>query len=495
MTPTFRDRTPKQFKFSVEKSRPVVVNFQGGTVTSDAGLSLIAELDRKRQITSRLALCFKDYRDINRIDHSINSLITQRIYGLIMGYEDLNDHEQLRHDMMFALAVRKTIGLENKPIVLAGKSTLNRIEHCPEIVSQRAESRYHRIGHDTEAIEKLLVEIFLESYSKAPRQIAPDLDVTDDLVHGNQEQAFFNTYYGGYCYAPLYIFCGKHLLAAKLRPSNIDPASGALEELQRVIRQIRNSWGHVEILVRGDSAYARDDIMSWCESQSGVDYVFGLSKNNRLMKMTTETQNRAQQEYLQRLTPIVNFLETLFTSDEELNQQASELIDSSIWYRSINYQTLNSWSRNRRVVSKVEYSAKGCNIRFVVTSLNTKKVSPGELYRDKYCPRGEMENRFKEQQLELFSDRTSTHTFEGNQLRLWFSSIAYTLMNALREQCLASTELENSQVGTIRTKLLKLGAIIIISTRRVLISISSACPYQDIFAAAYRRLQMLPAPG
>lgn len=205
MTPVLTDRTPKQFKFSVEKSRTVVVNFKGGTVTSDAGLSLIAELDRKRQITSRLAQCFKDYREFNRIDHSVNSLIAQRIYGLVMGYEDLNDHEQLRHDRMFALAVKKTIGLENEPILLAGKSTLNRIEHCPETVGKRADSRDHRIGHDTEAIEKLLVEFFLESYTSSPRQIVLDLDVTDDLVHGNQEQAFFNTYYGGYCYAPLYI--------------------------------------------------------------------------------------------------------------------------------------------------------------------------------------------------------------------------------------------------------------------------------------------------
>jgi hypothetical protein len=495
MTPTSTDCIPEQFKFEGEKSRPIVVNFQGGTVTSDAGLSLITEIDSKRKITSRLAECFKDYRDANRIDHSINGLIAQRVYGLIMGYEDLNDHDELRHDLMFALAVGKIIGETDELVVLAGKSTLNRIEHCPETVEQRSDSRYHRIGHDTEAIEKLLVEIFLESYSKPPQQIVLDLDVTDDLVHGNQEQAFFNTYYGGYCYAPLYIFCGKHLLLAKLRPSNVDPASGALSELQRVIKQIKEHWSDVHILVRGDSAYAREDIMSWCESQTGVDYVFGLSKNSRLMKMTIETQNRAKQEYSQRLSPVVSFLETLFSPDEELKTQASELIDSSIWYRSLDYKTLESWSRNRRVVSKVEYSALGCNIRFVVSSLTTSKVPPGKLYQHKYCPRGEMENRFKEQQLELFSERTSCHTFEGNQLRLWFSSIAYILMNALREQCLASTELQNAQVGTIRTKLLKLGALIIVSTRRVLISISSGCPYQNIFATAYRCLQTLPHPG
>ena len=257
----------------IQWSCPIVVNFNGQTVTSDAGLTLIAELDRKRKITSCLAQCFKDYRDVNRIDHSVENLIAQRIYGLIMGYEDLNDHEELRHDPMFVLALGKIIGSEKEQPVLARNCTLNRLEHCPEDVTSRADSRYHRIEHDGEAIEKLLVEIFLESYSKPPRQITLDLDVTDDLVHGNQEEAFFNPYYGGYCYAPLYIFCGQHLLVAKLRASNVDPAEGALDELQRIIKLIRSRWGNVKILVRGDSAYSREDIMAWCESQMGVDYL------------------------------------------------------------------------------------------------------------------------------------------------------------------------------------------------------------------------------
>ncbi len=412
-----------------------------------------------------------------------------------MGYEDLNDHEELRYNPMFALALGKITGLENEPASLAGKSTLNRLEHCPENVEIGVDSRYHKIGHSPEEIESLFVKIFLESYSKPPRQIVLDLDVTDDLVHGNQEQVFFNTYYGGYCYAPLYIFCGKDLLAAKLRPSNVDPAAGALEELQRVIKQIRKQWNNVRILVRGDSAYSRSDIMVWCESQPGVDYVFGLAQNSRLIKMTTATQSKAKHEFEQKLSTVVSFLETLFIPDEQIQQQASELIDNSIWYRTLDYQTRESWSRSRRVVSKVEYGASGTNIRFVVTSVPTNKMAPCELYTHKYCPRGEMENRFKEQQLELFSDRTSTHTFAGNQLRLWFSSIAYVLMNALRCQCLASTELQNAQVGTIRTKLLKLGALITVSTRRILIEISSSCPYKHIYATAYSCLQLLPNPG
>lgn len=492
MTPVFTDCIPEQFQFEKVDSYSVLVNFKGENVTSDAGLSLIAELDRKRGITSRLARCFKDYREAKRIKHSVDSLIAQRVYGLIMGYEDINDHEQLRHDLMFGLSVGKVIGLENEAVTLAGKSTLNRIEHCPETVSNRADSRYHRIEHQAEAIENLLVEIFLESYSKPPRQIILDLDVTDDLVHGNQEEAFFNPYYGGYCYAPLYIFCGKHLLAAKLRASNVDPAEGALSELQRIIKQIRSRWSKVKILVRGDSAYSREEIMAWCESQVGVDYVFGLAPNSRLLQLSQSTKNRAAEEYSQKLQTLVSFFETLFIPDQELKKQATTLVDESVWYCSLDYKTLDSWSRNRRVVSKIEYGEQGANTRFVVTSLPTKLVPPGRLYTRKYCPRGDMENRFKEQKLELKSDRTSTHTFVGNQLRLWFSSIAYVLMNALREQCLAKTELRNAQIGTIRTKLLKLGATLTFSTQQILIAITNACPYQETFAIAYKYLSMLP---
>ena len=494
MTPTSTDCIPEQFQFKRVKSRQVIVNFKGGTVTSDAGLTLIADLDQKLEITSRLAGCFQDYRQPNRVEHSLSTLVAQRVYGLVQGYEDLNDHEQLRHDPMFALAVGKILGEGTRPVVLAGKSTLNRLEYCPETESNRVESRYHRIGHDTAGIEKLFVQWFLESYSKAPRTIVLDLDVTDDQVHGEQEGAFFNSYYDGVCYAPLYIFCGKHLLVAKLRPSNVDPADGALEELKRVISLIRSHWPDVRILVRGDSAYAREEIMAWCESQVGVDYVFGLSKNSRLMTMTRETQRQARASYEHTLQTVESFLETLFHPEEEL-KEVENLVLPCVLYRSLNYQTEKSWSRFRRVVSKVEYSSTGVKVRFVVTSIPAEKVPPGKLYTQKYCPRREMENRFKEQQLELFSDRTSTHTFEGNQLRLWFSSVAYVLMNALRSRCLASTDLRCAQVGTIRTKLLKLGARLLVSVRRVLVSISRGCPSQDIFATAYRCLQTFPHPG
>jgi hypothetical protein len=353
MTLQNTDCIPEQFKFEQVKSCPVIVNFQGELVTSDAGLTLIAELDRKKEITSRLAQCFKDYREKNRIEHSVSSLIAQRIYGLIMGYEDINDHEFLRDDSIFALCVGKVMNTELESVRLAGKSTLNRLEHCPENVTSKAESRYHRIEHDPEAIETLLVEIFLESYPKPPRQITLDLDVTDDLVHGHQEEVFFNPYYRGYCYAPLYIFCGKHLLAAKLRASNVDPAAGALEELQRIIKLIRSRWGNVKILIRGDSAYSREEIMAWCESQKEIDYVFGLAQNSRLIQISQSIKYRASQEYEKKVQSVVEFFETLFTPSSDLYLTATEFVENSVWYCSLDYKTLLSWSRNRRVVAKV----------------------------------------------------------------------------------------------------------------------------------------------
>lgn len=495
MTPNKNNSIPSKFVFGQVESRPVVVNFKGEPVTSDAGLTLIAELDRKREITSRLALCFKDYRDPNKVLYPVHNLIAQRIYGLVMGYEDINDHEILRHDPMFALAVRNVINSKQELTTLAGKSTLNRLEHCPEDVFSRENSRYHRIEYDAKAIETLLVELFLESYQKPPRQIIIDLDVTDNLVHGHQEETFFNPYYKGYCYAPLYIYCGKQILAAKLRASNLDPAAWGLEELQRVIKIIRSRWQKVKIIIRGDSAYSREDIMSWCESQIEIDYVFGVPENPRLLQLSQSIKYRASQEYLRKTQPIVNFFESLFPGTPDLKKDAAAFVDNSVWYCSLDYQTLYSWSRSRRVVVKVDYSNEEVMTRFVVTSLRVKKIPPGQLYTQKYCPRGNMENCLKEQKLDLQSDRTSTHTFEGNQLRLWLAAIAYILMNAMREKCLANTEFKNATVGTIRTKLLKLGAVITILQRQVLIEITSTCPYKEVFTTIYELLSQLPCSG
>jgi len=320
------------------------------------------------------------------------------------------------------------------------------------------------------------------------------MDVTDDQVHGNQEGAFFNTYYKGVCYAPLYIFCEHHLLVAKLRSSNVEPAGGALEELQRIIGIIREKWSDTQILVRGDSAYSREDIMKFCESQAGVDYVLAMATNSQLKLRATDVIEKAKADYEQRLQPVTELMETLFSPDEELGELA-KLVPESTWYRSLCYQTQKSWSRSRRVVTKVCHGSEGVKIRHVVTSLPASKIPPSKLYTEKYCPRGEMENRIKEQQLDLFADRTSTQTFESNQLRLWLSSMAYVLMQAFRQNCLAKTSFAKATVGTIRLNFLKLGARITVSVRRILIAIASSCPYQDILAIAYSRIQAIAGTG
>ena len=494
MTPSSTHCIPNQLNFGSIKGRKVIADFSGGRITSDAGIVLMAELDKKLKITARFAQCFQDYRAASYVDYSVHELLAQRVYGIGLGYEDVNDHDHLRHDPALALALSKLNFIDSNQAVWAGKSTLNRLEYCPETVIDQASSRYHRIEHNPQAIEQLFVEIFLESHRKPPRQIILDMDVTDDQVHGNQEGAFFNTYYNGVCYAPLYIFCGHHLLVAKLRSSNVDPAEGALEELQRVIGLIREQWKSTRILVRGDSAYAREDIMKWCEDQPDVDYVLAMGTNSQLQRRAHDVITKAKNDYGQRLEPVSSLMEQMFALSEEVSE-ASELVPPAVWYRSLCYKTQDSWTRARRVVTKVTYGSKGLKIRHVVTSLPADKIPPSKLYTEKYCPRGEMENRIKEQQLELFSDRTSTQTFASNQLRLWLSSMAYVLMQAFRQHCLSSTSLAKATVGTIRLSLLKLGARITVRARRILIARASSCPYQDILANAYQRIQFLPAPG
>jgi hypothetical protein len=320
------------------------------------------------------------------------------------------------------------------------------------------------------------------------------MDVTDDQVHGNQEGAFFNTYYQGVCYAPLYIFCGHHLLVAKLRSSNVDPAEGALSELERIIGVIREKWQSTHILVRGDSAYAREEIFKFCEQQEGVDYAIAMGTNSVLKLRAFDVIAKAKADYEQRLEPVTKLMETLFSADKEL-ESVGNLVPKSIWYRSICYQTQESWSRSRRVVTKVSHDGQGSKIRHVVTSLPAAKISPSQLYTDKYCPRGEMENRIKEQQLDLFADRTSTQTFESNQLRLWLSSMAYVLMQAFRQHGLSKTSFAQATIGTIRLNFLKLGARITVSVRRILIAIASSCPDQDILAIAYSKIAAIAGTG
>ncbi len=494
MTPSSTKYISDKLNFGKIKGRKVTVNFKGGRITSDAGIVLMAELDKKLKITSRFAECFQDYRNLSYVDYSVHQLLAQRVYGIVLGYEDLNEHDKLRYDPALAIALEKLNFIDSIEGRLAGKSTINRLEYCPETILNQGESRYHRIEDRPKDIEKAFVDIFLESYRKPPRQIILDMDVTDDQVHGNQEGAFFNTYYKGVCYAPLYIFCGHHLLVAKLRSSNVDPAEGALEELQRVIGLIRDKWTNTHILVRGDSAYAREEIMKFCEEQPGVDYVLAMATNNQLKFRASDIIEKARADYEQRLEPVVELMDTLFSKDEDL-EEVRKLVPDSTWFRSLCYQTEKSWSRQRRVVTKVCYGSEGLEIRHVVTSLPASKLSPSKVYTKKYCPRGEMENRIKEQQLDLFADRTSTQTFESNQLRLWLSSMAYVLMQAFRQHCLSKTSFAKATVGTIRLSLLKLGARITVSVRRILIAIASSGPCQDILAMAYSRIQAIPDTG
>jgi hypothetical protein len=494
MTPSSDQYLPNQFNFGQLKGRNIIANFEGGKITSDAGIVLMAELDKKLKITTQFAECFRDYRHVSYLDYSLHHLLAQRVYGIILGYEDVNDHDKLRHDPALAIALEKLNFIELNQAGLAGKSTINRLEYCPETIINQEKSRYHKIELLPEKLEKAFVDIFFQSYQKPPKSMILDLDVTDDQVHGNQEGAFFNKYYRGVCYAPLYIFCGHHLLVAKLRSSNVDPAEGALEELQRVIGLIRENWPDTHILVRADSAYGREEIMKFCEDEQKVDYVIAMATNNQLKLRALDTIEKAKKDYEQRLEPVVELMESLFAKNEELEEVPS-LVPNSTWFRSLCYRTEKSWSCQRRVVTKVCYGSEGLKIRHVVTSLPASKIPPSKLYTDKYCPRGEMENRLKEQQLDLFADRTSAQTFASNQLRLWLSSMAYVLMQAFRQHCLAKTSMAKATVGTIRLNLLKLGARITISVRRILIAIASSCPYQDIWSEAYSRIQALSDTG
>lgn len=432
----------------------------------------------------------RDYRHPSYVDYSIHQLLAQRIYSIILGYEDINDHEHLRYDSAIAIAVQKLNYHQKKEPILAGKSTLNRLEYSPNTMTDKRESRYHKIEALVSDIEKTFVDIFIQSHRTPPKNIILDLDVTDDPVHGNQEGAFFNKYYNGVCYAPLYVFCGHHLLVAKLRPSNVDPAEGALDELQKVIGLIREKWQDTKIIVRGDSAYAREEIMNFCENQVGVDYVIAMATNPQLKLRAADVIAKTINDYEQKLEPVIELMDSLFYKNEDL-EIVGKIVPNSTRERSLYYQTEKSWSRQRRVVTKVCYGSEGLKMRHVVTSLPASKITPSLLYTDKYCPRGEMENRIKEQQLDLFADRTSTQTFESNQLRLWLSSMAYVLIQAFRYFCLAKTYFSKATVGTIRLNFLKLGARITVSVRRILIAITTTCLYQDIWAIAYCIIQAI----
>ncbi len=497
MAPTQTECNLPSYGFGHLSHRQIIANFSGGELTSDGGLLLIREIDQLYRISERLSECFTDHRDSSRVQHELKTLIGQRLYGLVQGYEDLNDHDDLRHDRLFGAVLGQLASQGPRCAPLAGKSTLNRLEQAMHVSSDLSDSRYVKLSLDPAAIEALLVELFIEQLGTDPKQLTLDMDVTDDPTHGTQEGSAFNGYYRHECYTPLLIFCGRHLLASKLRPANVDPAAGALEELQRIIAQLRRHWPEVKILVRGDSAYSRDDIMLWCEGEAQVDFVLAHSSNERLRKLTWHLEQRAKAAYEAQRQTVAALLEPLLDqSPSELEAELNRWVQPQVWYQSLSYSTVDSWSRERRVICKLTYDGKGPRRHFVVTSLSAQQAHPARLHRDFYCPRGEMENRIKEHQLDLFSDRTSTHDFESNQLRLWFSSFAYVLMQALRLKALANTELADATLGTIRRKLLKLGAQIRISVRRILVAFASASPIRPIFDKAFRQVRrLLPRPG
>lgn len=449
--------------------RDVVAQFNGSHISSDGGALLLSEVENRTHIVHRLTQCFNDYRKPEWIEHSVEELLRQRIYGLALGYEDLNDHDELRHDPLLATVVGKKdpSGADRSAErdhgkALAGKSTLNRLELTPENETKGPK----KITANHAAMDDLLVDIFTESYRRAPTRIWLDVDATDDLIHGMQEGRFYHGYYHHYCYLPLYIFSGDHLLCARLRSSDIDAAKGVVEELDRIVKRIRQRWPKVKIWVRGDSGFCREELMNWCEDNHHR-YVLGLAKNDRLKAAIIEQMAEAKQIH------------------EET--QASARV-----FRDFRYQTRDSWRRERRVIGKAEHLARGENPRFVVTNIPKAEVDGQRLYEKLYCARGDMENRIKEQQLDLFADRTSTTKMYSNQLRLYFSSFAYVLMNALRRMGLSGTEMAKAQCGTIRLKLLKLGAQTRITVRKIWISLSESYPYALLFRRVFDNIRTYP---
>ncbi len=463
----------KKIEFKGLNKRKVVAAFDGGHISSDGGALLLRALDQHLGLTHKLAECFTDHRQQGLIEHTLEELVAQRVFGIALGYEDLNDHNELSLDPLLALCCGK-VDVEAKERTnkhareqgkaLASSSTLNRLELTPEDATQQ--DRYKKIVYHREQIESLFVEQFLNAYDAPPEEIVLDFDATDDIIHGNQEGRFYHGYYGNYCYLPLYVFCNKHLLAAKLRTSDKDGADGTEELLAFLVKRIRERWPDTRIVLRGDSGFCRESIMRWCE-QNDVRYLLGLAQNKRLRKQIARQMQKAKQ-----CNEHTGHAERVFTE--------------------FRYRTLKSWTRPRRVIGKAEHLDKGANPRFIVTNIPGSEIQSRALYEEHYCARGEMENRIKEAQMDLFADRTSANTMRANQLRLWFSAAAYVLLDSIRRHTLKNTSLAKATCGSIRLKLLKIGAQLKISVRRFTISLASACPYQKIFHHVLNALQDMP---
>src|ERR1700690_2476901 len=388
------------FGFEGSGRREIVARFAGGTISSDGGAFLLRQVDRRLNLLARFGQCFLDGRNQALVEHSIPEMVAQRVYGLALGYEDLNDHEQLRTDPVFGILA----GREDLTEPLAGKSTLNRME-----LGTGINDRYKKITFWKEAVDELLVNVFIESHEKAPAEIVLDVDTTDMPLHGKQEGRFFHGHYDHYCYLPLYVFCGDHVLCARLREANQDASFGCLTEIRRIVAQIRTEWPEVKIILRGDSSFCRNELMSWCEGQ-GVDFVFGLARNQRLRRIIGAQMHEATQQWNQTGKPARVFTEFEYSAKKTKK---------------------GGWDRERRVIAKAEHIDGKENPRFVVTSLKSGKGAAQALYEDMYCARGDMENRIKEQ-FSLFADRVSSETMRANQMRVYLSTMASVLISGLR---------------------------------------------------------------
>src|SRR5919198_204035 len=397
--------------FASEGRREVIAEFNGGTISSDGGALLLGETERRMNLLSRFSQCFLDGRNPELVEHPVKQMLAQRIYGLALGYEDLNDHELLRHNpLLGVLAGKADPGKEP----LAGKSTLNRME-----LGNGTPHRYKKITFWRDAIDDLLVDQFLEAQATAPEQVVLDIDTTDMAIHGEQEGRFYHGYYDHYCYLPLYVFAGEHVLCARLRPSNIDPSAGSRKEIERIVQRVRAAWPQVQIVLRGDSGFCREELMAWCEAHQ-VDYVLGMARNSLLEKKVAEALEQARRQF-------------------EQTQQAARV------FVELEHETASgTWSRRRRVVAKAEHIDGKSNPRFIVTSLTAEAWAAQSLYEKLYCARGDMENRIKEQ-FALFADRVSAATMRANQLRLYFSVMAYTLICGLRRLGLKATDSATAQ--------------------------------------------------
>jgi hypothetical protein len=453
---------PDSLDFGRVEGRAIVAGFDGGEISSDGGALLLARTNKAIRLIERAAAAFTDTRNPDLIEHSVETLVGQRVIAEALGYPDINDHDQLRHDPLLAAVMGKLTARDERCAPLAGKSTLNRLEHSPQEGEVRAPDRYHKISHDGAAIDQLFLDVFKEAYAAPPKVIVLDPDATDVALHGNQEGRHFHGFYDSYCYLPLYIFCGRHLLCARLRPSSVDAATGIREEIARIVAFIRKHWPETTIVVRADSGFCRDELMAWCEDNN-VHFVLGCAKTAPLVAEIKAELAEAEAEHKTTGRPTRRF-------------------------KSFDWTTRESWTRARRVVGKAEWTEGAANPRFIVTSLDAEVIDARALYEDVYCKRGEMENRIKETQSDLFGDRMPATTMRANQLRMYFSALAYVLMCALRRIALAGTELERATCATLRLRLLKIGAQVTISVRRVKIALATSCPWRELFETAHERL-------